>query len=69
MPLLPLDVLQRVTRDMHGIKVVTLQTGRLGSFDVTTLLLELTTSLTLLAISTTIVDMLATRSVAAWWWW
>ena len=79
---------QRVTRDIHGIKIVVIQTGQLGSYDTvgacgcvqcwgrarrvthcllwlegsqTTLLLQLTTSLTLLAVATTLVDVLATR--------
>lgn len=49
----------RVTRNLHGIKLVVLQTGQLGTAQAGTLLLQLTTSLALLAAATTIVDMLA----------
>lgn len=35
---------QRVWRDRHGVKIVALQTGRLGAVDMTTLLVQLTTS-------------------------
>ena len=49
---------KRLTRDIHGVKIVVLQTGQLGHFDATTLLLQLTTSLALLAASTTMVDLL-----------
>ena len=52
---------QRVTLDRHSLKVVIIQTGMLGRFDLLTLLVTLTTSLGLLAVSTTIVDLLAIR--------
>lgn len=35
---------QRVWRNRHGVKVVALQKGVLGAFDITTLLVQLTTS-------------------------
>uniref|UniRef100_A0A7S1GFI7 Purinergic receptor n=1 Tax=Bicosoecida sp. CB-2014 TaxID=1486930 RepID=A0A7S1GFI7_9STRA len=50
---------QRVIRDQHGLKLVVIQTGRLGIFDVQTLLVQLTTTLTLFAAATTLVDLLA----------
>ena len=50
---------QRVTRNIHGIKINVLQTGQLGTFSITTLILQLTTSLALLKITTTVVDVLA----------
>jgi hypothetical protein len=51
----------RISRDRHGIKIVVLQTGELGHFDANALLITLTTSLGLLALSTTLVDQLAIR--------
>lgn len=50
---------QRVTRNQHGLKLVVIQTGRLGIFDFTNLLVQLTTTLTLFTATTTLVDMLA----------
>lgn len=35
---------ERVWRDKHGIKLVVLQTGQVGQFDLTTLLVQITTS-------------------------
>lgn len=35
---------ERVWRDKHGIKLVVLQTGQVGQFDITTLLVQITTS-------------------------
>lgn len=52
---------QRVTRNQHGIKVVVLQSGRLGTVSFITLMLQLTTSLGLMALSTTAVDVMAVR--------
>ena len=54
---------QRVTRNIHGLKIVVLQSGQLGRFDLQTLLVQLTTSLALLAVSTTVVDLMMTRYV------
>ena len=48
-----------VLRNRHGLKIVVTQTGKLGTVDMLTLLLTLTTSLALLAASTTAVDFLA----------
>ena len=47
---------KRNTLNRHGIEVQIVQTGKLGSVDMSTLLINLTTSLTLLALSTTLVD-------------
>jgi hypothetical protein len=41
---------------MHGVKIDLVQSGVLGSFSFSQLLVSLTTSLTLLAVSTVIVD-------------
>ena len=49
----------RVTRDRHGIKIIVLQTGRLGNFSAAALLTTITSSLALLAVATTAVDFLA----------
>lgn len=51
----------RVIRDMHGIKLVAEQSGELGSFDATTLLLQLAASTALLTVATLVVDQLAVR--------
>jgi hypothetical protein len=40
----------------YGIRFSALQIGQLGKFDATTLLLQVTTSLSLIALSTLIVD-------------
>ena len=50
---------KRVTRNRHGIKLIIVQTGRLGAFSFASLLSNLTSSLALLAVSTTAVDILA----------
>jgi len=50
-----------VTNNIHGMKINVLQTGELGTFDITTLVIQLTTSLALLKLTTTIVDLLAVR--------
>mmetsp|Transcript_14412 Transcript_14412/g.50106 ORF Transcript_14412/g.50106 Transcript_14412/m.50106 type:complete len:448 (-) Transcript_14412:68-1411(-) len=52
---------KRVVRDMHGIKLVAEQSGQLGQFDATTLLLQLAASTALLAVATAVVDQLAIR--------
>ena len=49
----------RYQRDRHAISVITLQTGQIGSFSITTLLIQLTASMALIAVSTIIVDSLA----------
>ena len=48
----------RQVRNRHGVRIFVVQTGRLGVFDGTQLLLQLTTSLTLLALANTVVDYL-----------
>lgn len=50
---------ERVQRDMHGIYLTAVPEGELGIFDVQTLLLTITTSLTLLAIAATLVRYIA----------
>ena len=47
---------KRTTLNRHGIEIQIIQTGKLGAVDMSTLLINLTTSLTLLALSTTLVD-------------
>eukprot|EP00747_Dinoflagellata_sp_TGD_P033759 gnl/TRDRNA2_/TRDRNA2_136826_c0_seq3.p1 gnl/TRDRNA2_/TRDRNA2_136826_c0~~gnl/TRDRNA2_/TRDRNA2_136826_c0_seq3.p1 ORF type:complete len:340 (-),score=45.75 gnl/TRDRNA2_/TRDRNA2_136826_c0_seq3:55-1074(-) len=49
----------RTKRDMHGILLSAVGAGRLGGFSATNLLVQLTTSLTLLAISSFLVTSLA----------
>ena len=46
----------RVVRDAHGIRMDVLFNGLVGDFDFTTLLLQVTTSLALLALATTVTD-------------
>ena len=48
----------RSVLNRHGIRIFVVQAGQLGQFDATQLLLQLTTSLTLLAIANTVVDLL-----------
>ncbi len=50
---------QRVTRDRHGIKIDIIQSGRLGAFSFASLVTTLTGALGMLAVSTTLVDVLA----------
>jgi len=52
---------QRTIRNRHGLKFEVLQSGELGKFDLFTLLTACTTSLALLALSTTIVDQVMLR--------
>lgn len=49
----------RVVRSRHGVLIVVVQTGTLGAFSFSALLLQLTTSLTLLALATFVVDTIA----------
>eukprot|EP00041_Stephanoeca_diplocostata_P016590 m.327616 g.327616 ORF g.327616 m.327616 type:complete len:470 (-) comp20418_c0_seq1:248-1657(-) len=56
-----IDMMTREVLTKYGIRFVVLQTGQLGKFDATTTLIALTTSLGLLAVSTLIVDFLATN--------
>jgi len=51
----------RVVHHLHGIRFVTMTKGNLGQFSWNTVLVQLTTSMTLIFISTTIVDMIITR--------
>jgi hypothetical protein len=49
----------RITRNRHGIKIIVIQSGSLGSFSTSALLTTVTSSLALLAVATTGVDFLA----------
>ena len=49
----------RIVQNRHGIRVVVVQTGQLAVNNIQAFLLTLTASLTLLAISNTVVDSLA----------
>ena len=51
----------RLIRDRHGLRLVIKQSGTVGTFDFATLLITLTSGLGLLAVTTLIVDLLATR--------
>lgn len=51
----------RVIHHLHGIRLVTMTKGNLGQFSYNTILIQLTTSITLIFLSTTIVDLLITR--------
>jgi len=48
----------RVIHHLHGIRIVTQAKGHLGQFSANTVLIQLTTSLALLALATTVVDIL-----------
>lgn len=50
---------RREKEDLHGILFTVQATGSLASFDFTSMLLQLTTSLALVAVSTTVVNVLA----------
>ncbi len=60
----PSDRSRRTVLNQHGIRLTVIETGRLGAFDTTQLLLRLTTSLSLLAVATVIVDSLALYCLA-----
>lgn len=47
--------------DRHGIRLIIVQNGQIGEFDLSTLLLTLVTSLGLMAVATTVVDIMAMR--------
>eukprot|EP01028_Stygiella_incarcerata_P009421 TRINITY_DN445_c0_g1_i1.p1 TRINITY_DN445_c0_g1~~TRINITY_DN445_c0_g1_i1.p1 ORF type:complete len:451 (-),score=110.55 TRINITY_DN445_c0_g1_i1:1700-3052(-) len=49
----------RVVRNRHGIRIVAIQGGQLGGFRFIALLIQLTTSIALLKVATTIVDIVA----------
>eukprot|EP00040_Diaphanoeca_grandis_P018537 m.97503 g.97503 ORF g.97503 m.97503 type:complete len:450 (-) comp26982_c0_seq5:41-1390(-) len=51
----------RLVKTLYGLRIVVLQGGTLGKFDVSVLIVQLTTSLGMLAVATIIVDLLATR--------
>jgi len=53
------DSRSRTLLDRHGVRLVVVQTGQIGRFDMQVLLLSLVTSLGLIAVSTTVVDFLA----------
>lgn len=52
---------QRTMINEHGIKIVVLMSGSLGEFNGAALLVAITSSLTLLAVSSTLVDLTATK--------
>lgn len=51
----------RLVRDRHGLRVLIKQSGTVGTFDFATLLISLTSGLGLLAVTTLVVDLFATR--------
>jgi len=51
----------RLVRDRHGLRVLVKQSGTVGTFDFATLLISLTSGLGLLAVTTLVVDLCATR--------
>ena len=51
---------QRTVRTQAAVKVEMVQQGQLGEFSVTALLLQLSTSVAMLAIATVAVDLVAT---------
>jgi len=51
----------RVLWNRHGIRIIVLQTGKLGKFDFQTMLLTFVSGIGLIAVSSTIVDILATK--------
>ncbi|KAM9996721.1 hypothetical protein ACTFIZ_001669 [Dictyostelium cf. discoideum] len=55
------DINTRLLLKRHGIRVIFIQTGTIGSFHFQTLLLTLVSGLGLLAVATTVVDQLAIR--------
>lgn len=59
----------RIYDDRHGIKIIFVQSGRIGKFDLQTALMQLVTSLGLLSISTLVVDniMLLLMPLRAWY--
>jgi len=58
-PIYTKTLTNRVIWDRHGIRVIVLQAGLLGKFDFQVLLITLVSGLGLLAVSTTVVDVLA----------
>lgn len=52
---------QRTIVDRHGIRIVFLQTGKIGTFDFQNFLVQMAASLGLLAMATVVVDLLAVR--------
>lgn len=51
----------RIIHHLHGMRLITMTKGNLGQFSWNTVLVQLTTSITLIFVSTTIVDMIITR--------
>uniref|UniRef100_A0A6B2L636 Purinergic receptor n=1 Tax=Arcella intermedia TaxID=1963864 RepID=A0A6B2L636_9EUKA len=51
----------RIVRDRHGVRVVFVQTGTIGKLDIPTALISFASGLGLIAISTFIVDTIATK--------
>ena len=55
--------LTRTVNDRHGLRLLFKQSGNLGVFDSSTLLISLTSGLGLLALATLVVDLIATRVI------
>eukprot|EP01097_Dermamoeba_algensis_P005015 TRINITY_DN3195_c0_g1_i4.p1 TRINITY_DN3195_c0_g1~~TRINITY_DN3195_c0_g1_i4.p1 ORF type:complete len:248 (+),score=79.55 TRINITY_DN3195_c0_g1_i4:90-746(+) len=60
-PIYSVPIQRRVTRNRHGVRIMFLQTGRIGKFDFQLLLLTFVSGLGLMAVATVIVDLLATQ--------
>jgi len=58
-PIYTKDIAKRKIWDRHGVRVIVLQIGEIGSFDFQVLLLTFVSGLGLLAVATTVVDLLA----------
>lgn len=56
--------LNRTILDRHGLRLLVKQSGTIGAFDSSTLLIALTSGLGLLAVTTLVVDFVATRILA-----
>lgn len=52
------NLTSRVVQTKSGLRVNVVQTGTVGSYDATTFLLQFTTSLTLVTVATTVIDLL-----------
>ena len=50
--------LTRALSNRHGLKLIYVQTGQIGKFDIESLMIQLTTSLGLLAVASLVIDMI-----------
>jgi len=57
------DDTSRLVKTKFGIRIAVLQTGQLGVFSFSTMMIEITTMVTYLAVSTLVIDFLATKVV------